>query len=931
MALTVLALVMAMAASCARKPAGPPYRDTALPIDVRARDLLSRMTLKDKVSQTRYDAPAIPRLGIPAYNWWSEALHGVARAGKATVFPQAIALAATFDDSLMYTVATAISDEARAKHAAFVRRGRRDIYQGLTFFSPNINIFRDPRWGRGQETYGEDPVLTSRMGVAFVRGMQGDDPRWLKTLATAKHYAVHDGPEPERHSMSMDPSEQDLWSTYLPAFQATAHAGAASVMCAYSAFRGTPDCASDVLLDSILRGRMGFGGYVVSDCWALNDFYKQHHFTDTQVKAAALALKAGTDLNCGDSYPKLVDAVNQGLATEAEVDTAVLRLLRARLRLGLFADSGVVPWDTLPYDVVASPAHRALALRAARESIVLLKNDGVLPLKKSLGTVAVVGPDARAYDVLVAEYNGTPERWSYPVEAIRDALAASGGRVVYAVGSELADGVKRLVRIPADRLEPSRASEASNDRETGGVEASRASAHSNDGETGGRGDGGISGGSRDPGGRRPSGGPQETGTRFGLRGEYFGNNDFSGAPAFTRVDSVIDFTWLDDTPVTGLLADSFAVRWTGRVTAPVSGVYRIGFTAMNAAKVWFQDSLRLDYADRHVPQKRTFDVRLEAGRSYPIRIDYLNYGPNPEAHLVWAVPDRDLEGEALRAAREADAVVLVLGLSPSLVGEENGVELPGFNHGDRTTLGLPAPQQALLKKVAALGKPTVLVLMSGSALAVPWAAEHVDAIVQAWYPGEAGGEAIADVLFGDVSPAGRLPVTVYRSVKDLPPFQDYGMDGHTYRYFKGTPLYPFGYGLSYTTFAYSNLRVPEQLTGGPGDSVVVDVTNAGKRAGEEVVQLYVSHPDAPFRVPIRALKDFRRIHLEPGETRTVSFPLDSAALSVVGRDGKTVVLPGSVLISVGGQQPLQSVRAATTGVVTRTVRIVPYGLARVVR
>ncbi|MEJ2217108.1 MAG: glycoside hydrolase family 3 C-terminal domain-containing protein [Gemmatimonadota bacterium] len=914
-AITVLALIVLALAACAEKPA---YEDPSLPIDVRAHDLLTRMTLEEKVSQTRYDAPAIPRLGIPAYNWWSEALHGVARAGKATVFPQAIGLAATFDDSLMHSVATAISDEARAKHAAFVRRGRRDIYQGLTFFSPNINIFRDPRWGRGQETYGEDPMLTSRMGVAFVRGMQGDDPHWLKTLATAKHYAVHDGPEPARHSMSMDPSEQDLWSTYLPAFESTVHAGAASVMCAYSAFRGTPDCASDVLLDTILRGRMGFGGYVVSDCWALNDFFKQHHFTDSQVKAAALALKAGTDLNCGDSYPKLVDVVNQGLATEAEVDTAVLRLLKARLRLGLFADSGVVPWDTIPYDVVASPAHRALALRAARESIVLLKNDGVLPLSKSLGTVAVIGPDARAYDVLVGEYNGTPVAWSYPVKGIRKVLAPSGGRVVYAVGSELADGVKRLIRIPADRLAPS-----------------------GDGETGRQGDRGTAGGRRDSGVRQPSGGPPASGTgsapgvrSSGLRGQYFDNIDFTGAPAFTRVDSVIDFTWLDDTPVTGLLADSFAVRWTGRLTAPVSGVYRIGFTAMNRAKVWFQDSLRLDYADRHVPQKRTFDVRLEADRSYLIGIDYSNYGPNPEAHLVWAVPGRNLAGEALAAARQADAVVLVLGLSPSLVGEENDVELPGFNHGDRTILGLPAPQQALLEKVAALGKPTVLVLMSGSALAVPWAAEHVDAIVQAWYPGEAGGEALADMLFGDVNPSGRLPVTVYRSVKDLPPFRDYDMDGRTYRYFEGAPLYPFGYGLSYTTFAYANLRVPAQLNGGAGDgaaaaggtatdSVVVDVTNTGERAGDEVVQLYVAHPDARFRVPIRALKDFKRIHLAAGETRTVRFALDAAALSVVDPEGKTVLLPGAVTISVGGEQPGQAVRAATTGVVSRTVRISP--------
>ncbi len=851
--------------------ARPAYLDTSLPIDVRARALLPRMTLAEKVSQMRYDAPAVPRLGIPAYNWWSEALHGVARAGKATVFPQAIGLAATFDDSLMHGVAVAISDEARAKHAAFVRRGRRDIYQGLTFFAPNINIFRDPRWGRGQETYGEDPLLTSRMGVAFVRGMQGDDPRWLKTIATAKHYAVHDGPEPLRHVMSMNPDMQDLWSTYLPAFQATVHAGVGSVMCAYSAFRGVPDCASDALLGTFLRGSMGFRGYVVSDCWALNDFYKTHHYTDTQVKAAALAVKAGTDLNCGDTYPKLVDAVHLGLATEAQVDTAVLRLLRARLRLGLFAAPGTLPWDTIPYSVVASPAHRALALRAARESIVLLKNDGTLPLSPSLGTVAVIGPDARAYDVLVGEYNGTPVDPSYPADAIARLMARHGGRTMYALGSGLAKGVPRYVRIPSDRLVP-----AEGDAKHGG-----------------------------------------------LRGAYFGNMRFRGAPAFTRTDSTIDFRWLDHTPVTGMLADSFAVRWTGRIVAPVTGTYRIAFTAMNGAKVWFEDSLRIDFRDRHTPDTHTFDVDLVAGHSYPLRIDYINYGPNPEAHLAWSVPGRDLAGEALAAARKADAVVMVLGLSPHLEGEENNVEVPGFDRGDRTTLGLPAPQLELLKNVTALGKPTVLVLMSGSAVAVPWAARHVNAIVQAWYPGEAGGEAIADVLFGRADPGGRLPVTVYRSVRDLPSFENYNMDGRTYRYFRRAPLYPFGYGLSYTRFTYANLRLPDRLTGGPADSVKVDVTNAGTRAGDEVVQLYVAHPGAPFRVPIRALKGFRRIHLEPGQTRMVRFALDRGALGVVDPAGKTVVPEGPVTISVGGEQPGQEVTASTTGVLERTSSIRP--------
>ncbi len=853
-------------------PAGAPpaYRNLSLPVEARARDLVGRMTLEEKVSQTRYDAPAIARLEIPAYNWWSEALHGVARAGKATVFPQAIGLAATFDDSLVLAVARATADEARAKHAAFVSRGLRDINQGLTFFTPNINIFRDPRWGRGQETFGEDPFLTARMGVAFVRGLQGDDPRWLETLATAKHYAVHNGPEPERHEMNMEPSEQDLWATYLPAFQATVQeAGVASVMCAYSAFRGLPDCANDALLGDILRDRWGFRGYVVSDCWALNDFYKTHGFTRTQVEAAALALRAGTDLNCGDSYPKLVDAVRSGLVDEGAVDRAVVRLMEARLRLGLFQEPGALPWDTIPYDVVAGPRHGALALEAARKSLVLLKNDGVLPFEGDPGTVAVLGPDARAYDVLVSEYNGTPRSPSYPVDAIRARAEAAGGRVLFAEGSELARGVPRLTTIPSSALTP------------------------------------ASG----PGG--------------GLRGEYFAGAAFDSGPHLTRLDSVVDFTWLDDTPVSGLLADTFSVRWAGFLTPPESGDYRIGLTAMTGARMWFQDTLRLEFQDRFVPPTRSFDAHLEAGMSYRLRIEYRNSGPNPEAHLEWTRLDRDRRAEALAAVRAADRVVLVLGLSPNLEGEENDVGVPGFQGGDRTTLSLPAPQEELLRDVVTLGKPTVLVLASGSALAVPWAAENVDAILQAWYPGEAGGRAIADVLFGDAVPAGRLPVTLYRSVEDLPDFADYSMDGRTYRYFRGEPLYPFGYGLSYTTFGYSGLRVPDTLSGNPSDTLWVDVTNSGNRAADEVVQLYVEHPDAPFRVPVRELRGFRRVHLAPGDTRTVGFALDRSVLGVVDPQGRSVVLQGDVILSVGGQQPGQEgrLRASTTQVLSARARV----------
>lgn len=854
-----IVLTASLLAACAVRS----ERDAVQAAAEHARALVGQMTLEEKVSQLRYDAPAIPRLGIPAYNWWSEALHGVARAGPATVFPQAIGLAATFDDSLMHAVASAISDEARAKYTAFVRAGQRDIYEGLTFFSPNINIFRDPRWGRGQETFGEDPYLSGRMGVAFVRGMQGEDPRYLKTLATSKHFAVHSGPEPLRHTADENPSAQDLWDTYLPAFEATVREGhVGSVMCAYSAFRGSPDCASPTLLDSILRGRMGFQGYVVSDCWAIADFFQTHKVVKTEVEAAALGLARGTDLNCGVAFRLLATAVQQGLVAEAAVDTAVVRLLTARFRLGVLGEVSV-PWDTIPYAVVGSAAHRALALRAAHESIVLLKNDGVLPLDSGVRTVAVIGPNARNYEVIVGNYHGTPRAVSYIPDAIRQRLGV-GGRVIVTQGSELAEGVPTLVPIPAAQLSA----------------------------------------------------PEAVG---GLRAEYYTNATAAGAPVTVRVDSGVDFTWLDHPPVGEGVVDSFAVRWSGAITAPAAGTYRIGLVAMNRARFFFRDSLMFSFSTRHEPETRSFTVRLQAGRSYPVRIEFDNWGPNPEAHLVWSPPHGDLQTEAVAAAGQADAVVLVLGLSPTLEGEESGLEIPGFAGGDRTTLGLPAPQQALMQAVAAVGKPTVLVLTTGSAVALPWAEEHVPAIVEAWYPGEVGGLAVADVLFGDYNPAGRLPVTFYRSVNDLPPFTDYAMRGRTYRYFEGMPLYPFGFGLSYTTFRYTSLRLPASIRANAGATVSVDVTNAGSRAGDEVVQVYLAHRGAPFGVPLRTLKAFRRIHLAAGETRTVPFTLSRDALAVVDPMGQKVVLAGTVEIAIGGGQPGARGQAGTVG----TARITP--------
>jgi beta-glucosidase len=733
-----IALLLAVGSAPARAqtiaPAAP-YLDETLSFDARAADLIGRMTLEEKVSQMKDVAPAIPRLGIPAYNWWNEALHGVARSGLATVFPQAIGMAATWNAPLVFREATVISDEARAKYHEYLRHDSHQRYQGLTFWSPNINIFRDPRWGRGQETYGEDPFLSGQLAVPFVRGLQGDDPKYFKTVATVKHFAVHSGPEPERHHFDAVVSERDLHESYLPQFEAGIRDGGAySLMCAYNRLDGAPACASDMLLKDILRGAWHFPGYVVSDCGAIDDIYLRHKVVATAAEAAALAVKSGTDLDCGRVYPNLVEAVARGLITEAEIDTSVKRLFLARFRLGMFDAPAHVRWASTPFDILDDSAHRALALQAARESMVLLKNAGrALPLSKSLGTIAVIGPNADEPRVLLGNYNGEPSSIVTPLRGIRAAVSPAT-RVLYARGSDLADG------FPPAGLQP------------------------------------------------PS------------------------APA-TSADS--------------------------------------------------------------------------------------------------------LEAEAVLAARQADVVIMVLGLTSRLEGEEMKIAIDGFRGGDRTSIDLPAPQRHLLQTITALGKPTVLVLLNGSALAVNWAHEHVPAIVEAWYPGQSGGTALADVLFGDYNPAGRLPVTFYRSVSDLPAFDEYAMAGRTYRFFTGTPLYAFGHGLSYTTFRYSKLRTGKAPFGaktfGTTDtlSIQVDVTNSGRRAGDEVVQLYVRHPSSKVSRPIRDLRGFARVTLKPGERRTVSLrvPVSSLAYWNESTHGWTLETE-SVALDVGASS--DDIRLTTT-------------------
>ncbi len=808
-----------------------PWLNEALSFEARAKLLVGRMTLAEKVQQMKDVAPAIPRLGVPAYNWWNEALHGVARSGLATVFPQAIGIAATWDDALMFRLATVISDEARAKYQEYLRHDSHGRYQGLTFWSPNINIFRDPRWGRGQETYGEDPFLTARLAVPFIRGLQGNDPKYFKTVATAKHYAVHSGPESSRHTFDAQVSERDLRETYLPHFEAAIREGRAySVMCAYNRVDGFAACGSDPLLKNILRGEWKFPGYIVSDCGAIDDIYLRHKVAPTAAAASALAVKSGTDLDCGRVYPSLAEAVPQGLITEAEVDVSLTRLFLARFRLGMFDNPAHVKWTSTPFSTLDEASHKALARTVARESMVLLKNAGVLPLRSDLGTIAVIGPNANEARMLLGNYNGEPSDPVTPLRGIREAVSKNT-RVLYARGSDLTDGFPVL---------------------------------DNDGK------GMLT---------TPDGKP-------GVRMEIFTNRQLSGAPIETRVDSTINSQWNDGAPRSELNPDNFGVRWTTTLRVKESGAYRIGLIGTMKYRLLVDDSLRArsvypsrgdEYPDPRLQQSAP--IELKAGVAYKVVVEGEESDGDAQLQMFMSQPAAQLESDAVRVAQQADAVVMFLGLTARLEGEEMPITLPGFAGGDRTTLDLPDAQQRLMEKIVATGKPVVLVLMSGSAMAINWAQDKVPAILAAWYPGQAGGTAIADVLFGAYNPAGRLPVTFYKSVNDLPAFDDYRMTGRTYRFFNGTPLYPFGYGLSYTTFAYSGLTVDRaRYRASDTARVSITVTNTGSRAGEEVAQLYARHTNSAIPRSNRDLRGFQRIMLKPGTSTRVTFKVPVASL-----------------------------------------------------
>ncbi|MGA9042464.1 MAG: glycoside hydrolase family 3 C-terminal domain-containing protein [Terriglobales bacterium] len=855
--ISVVAILLLIAASLVAQtapPSNPPvYLDPSQPIDVRVDDLISRMTLEEKASQVVNQARAIPRLQVPAYDWWSEALHGVANAGTATVFPEPIGLAATFDPPLIHNMAVVISIEARAKHNQAVRAGHSNVMEGLDFWSPNINIFRDPRWGRGQETYGEDPFLTGRMGVAFVTGMQGDDPKYFRVISTPKHFAVHSGPEPSRHTIDVPVSKHDMEDTYLPAFRATVTEGKAeSVMCAYNRVNGQPACDNTFLLQDQLRGAWKFNGYVVSDCDAIVDTFTGHHFTKSFAESAAVAMKTGMDNECADfftkattnaDYVKYLDAVKQGLLTERDLDISLKRLFTARMRLGMFDPPEMVPYALTSDSEIDSAPHRELALQAARESIVLLKNTGALPLNPAIKKIAVFGPLAESVSVLHGNYSGTASHATTALEGIRKQFASAD--VTFLPGMNF---LRQPDVVPTSALS------------------------TKDGKP-------------------------------GLKGEYFTSDKLEGDPQEVRVDQTVDLQLFHPnafalTPPYGM--KEFSVRWTGFLTPSESGSYQVGVVG-SRNRLWLDGKLIVDDPELHDPKPTTTTVQLEKGHHYPVKLEFLRGGFGTK--LVWLNVISDPVGEAVASAKQADVAIAVVGINSQLEGEEMKVEVPGFKGGDRTSLDLPKEEEDLLEGLKTTGKPLIVVLMNGSALSVNWASEHADAILDAWYSGEEGGTAIAQTLAGVNNPAGRLPVTFYKGIEQLPPFEDYAMKGRTYRYFEGQPLYPFGYGLSYSKFSYSNLKLSTTtLNASDPLTVEADVKNESDRAGDEVVELYLTFPKSPV-APIHALRGISRIHVAGGETQHVQFTLNARDLSEVVENGDRMVAAGNYRVTVGGGQP----------------------------
>jgi beta-glucosidase len=829
-----------------------PMWNPTLSFEERVNDLVSRLTLEEKVAQMLNTAPAIPRLAIPAYDWWNEVLHGVARSPfKTTVFPQAIAMAATWDTLSLRQMARFAAYEGRAIYNKALQLQRNaERYVGLTYWTPNINIFRDPRWGRGQETYGEDPFLTAKMGAAFVRGLQGDDNKYLLAAACAKHFAVHSGPEISRHSDNYEANDFDLWDTYLPAFkELVVNARVAGVMCAYNAFRKQPCCSNDLLLTDILRNQWKFTGYVTSDCWALDDLYKYHKTQPNATFAAADALIHGTDLECGNYvYVKLVEAVKTNQIPISMIDASIKRLFIIRYRLGMFDPPSIVPYAQIPASVLETDEHKKHALSMARSSIVLLKNTGnTLPLNKKIKTIAVIGPNADNRIAVLGNYNGIPSKISTVLDGLKEKLG-SNTKILY----------EQAVNFTNDSL-------FIGDNHSGIYQY-------ND--------------------------------MPGIKSEYFNNISLSGTPIYQSIIQQLHFIWPEgDRPFTEVNPFRFSARYTTYVSSDTSIQYTWQLEADEGYKMYLNDSLVLDAWGRNRWGVKYYTLKLEPGKKYKLVIEYWQNEGNAHIRLQTGKFKRTNFDSLAARLTNVDAILFVGGISPQLEGEQMPVKVPGFIGGDRSSILLPAIQTQCLKKLHTLGKPLILLMMTGSAIATPWESDHLTAIVNAWYGGQCAGTAIADVLFGDYNPAGRLPVTFYKSDTDLKSFKDYSMEGRTYRYFRGVPLYPFGYGLSYTSFRYSNIKIPVQSYKGDSIRVSVNVSNVGTRDGEEVIQLYVKYSLQDIRTPNHALKGFKRIQLKKGESRMIYFSLSPNDLSLVNDKGNSFQPSGKLIISIGGGQP----------------------------
>ena len=842
----------------------PSYKDASLSPERRAELLVKELTLEEKAHLMMDGSRPVERLGIKPYNWWNEALHGVARAGLATVFPQPIGMAASFDPEMVYEVFNAVSDEARAKNTYYASQNSRERYQGLTMWTPTVNIYRDPRWGRGIETYGEDPYLTSRMGVMVVKGLQGPaDGKYDKLHACAKHFAVHSGPEWNRPSFNAENIKpRDLYETYLPPFEALVKEGKVEeVMCAYNRFEGDPCCGSDRLLMQILRGEWGFDGIVVSDCGAIADFYNDrgHHTHPDAESASAAAVVSGTDLECGSSYKALIESVKKGLISEETVDTSVKRLMKARFALGEMDEPEKVSWTKIPFSVVASAAHDSLALNMARESMTLLMNkDNFLPLKRGGLTVAVMGPNANDSVMQWGNYNGMPPHTVTILDGVRNMLGADD-KLIYEQGCPWVE--RTLIQ--------SAFSQCKSDK-----------------------------------------GP-------GFTARYWNNLEREGEPVTTaQVTTPFRFCTSGATVFApGVNLTDFSATYNSVFTPKESGEIVLEVYCYGSGRLRVNGEEVKGFSNKHGARKSTHAMKVQAGKSYDLELDFEYLRSDAQLNFDLGFKKEVDIRKSVERVKDADIVVFASGISPSLEGEEMGVNLPGFKKGDRTDIELPAVQRELIEALYRAGKKIILVNCSGSPIGLEPETQKCEAILQAWYPGQQGGTAVAEVLFGDYNPAGKLPVTFYRNVSQLPDFEDYNMTGRTYRYMQDAPLFPFGYGLSYTTFGYGKTVLDKsELTAGQPLKLTVPVTNTGKRDGEEVVQVYL-RKQGDAEGPVKTLRAFKRVRIPAGKTVNVEFDLKDKELEWWDDQSNTVrVCPGNYDIMVGGSSKEEDLQRTTIAI-----------------